>query len=532
MSSPGPGLIVDLFAGGGGASTGIRMALGRDPDVAINHDPVAVAMHRANHPGTLHYRQDVWVVSPRGATKGRPVSLLWASPDCRHHSKAKGGPPKRDVKVRDLAWVVEKWAYEVNPALIILENVEEFADWGPLDAGGKVIKSQKGTTFAAFVRSLRRLGYAVEWNELVACDYGAPTSRKRLFLIARCDGRPIVWPRCTHEDRSSPRVISGLMQPWKTAADIIDFSLPCPSIFDRKKPLVENALRRIAKGTMRYVVQAAEPFILNYHGAKSLNEFRGSGLHAPLRTQTTENRFALVVPHIQRQFGNSVGHAASVPLGTIMAGGSGKTAMITAALMAQHNGGMIGRPVDTPLSTLTSRGTQQQLVAAFLTKFRGSCRDGQAIDRPLPTLTSGGCHVAEVRALLLKYYGSDGCGQRCDSPLHTITTRDRFGLVIVSISGEPHVIVDIGMRMLSPRELFLGQGFPSDYIIDVSIDGKPITKEDQVRMCGNSVSPPPAEALVSANFGVGEGRDRGMHRQSMSQMHLFRAEDPRERRSI
>ncbi len=247
-------LIIDLFAGGGGASEGIKMALGRDPDIAINHDEIAIAVHKANHPGAYHYTEDIRGVSPTFATKRKPVGLLWGSPDCTHHSKAKGGAPTRDRKIRALAWVVEKWAREVSPMVIALENVEEFKHWGPLDAKGKIIKAHKGDTFRAFVRRLKRLGYKVEWKELRACDYGAPTIRKRLFLIARRDGLPIVWPEPTH----GPGLI-----PYRTAADIIDWSIPCPSIFERKRPLVKNTMRRIAKGIQRYVIDAADPFIVH-----------------------------------------------------------------------------------------------------------------------------------------------------------------------------------------------------------------------------------------------------------------------------
>jgi DNA (cytosine-5)-methyltransferase 1 len=485
-------IIVDLFAGGGGASEGIRKALGRDPDVAVNHDRVAIAMHAANHPGTCHLINDIWEVPPRWATKGRPVSLLWASPDCKHFSKAKGAAPARSREIRSLAWVVEKWAREVRPRVIILENVEEFRQWGPLDKSGCVIASQRGTTFCAFTRRLRRLGYAVDHRELRACDYGAPTIRKRLFMIARCDGLPIVWPEPTHGP--------GLL-PYRTAAVIIDWSIPCPSIFERKRPLAENTLRRIAEGIRRYVVKAAEPFIVTYYGPKRPGEFRGSGMGDPLATQSTENRFGLVVPHLQRQFGQGVGSPATEPVGTVMAGGMGKTALV-AAFMAQHNGGFYeggGRPLDVPLSTIVHRGTQQQLVTSNLVKLRGTCKAGQPVTDPAPTITSGGNHIGEVRAFLIKYYGQ-GCGQVLGDPVATVTTKDRLGLVSVMVGGEPYVITDIGMRMLSPRELFRAQGFDDSYQIDIDVDGRRITKTDQVRCCGNSVCPPIARALVEANL--------------------------------
>lgn len=457
-------IIVDLFAGGGGASEGIRMAVGRDPDVAINHDLIAIMMHQANHPGCVHHHQNIWQVPPRWAVKGRPVGLLWASPDCTHFSKAKGSAPTRDCMRRDLAWVVEKWAREVRPRVIVLENVEEFKTWGPLDVSGRIVDSEKGAFFRAFLRRLRRQGYTVEHRELRACDYGAPTIRKRFFMIARCDGLPIVWPDPTHGPG---------LQPYRTAADIIDWSIPCPSIFERKRPLAENTLRRIVEGIRRYVVESAEPFIVSYYGPKKENDFRGCRIDDPLPTQSTANRFGLIVPHIQRQFGQGVGSAAGSPVGTITAGGMGKTA----------------------------------LVSSHLLKLRGTCKHGQPVTRPAPTITSGGNHIGEVRAFLLKYYGTDQDPQLRE-PLHTITTKDRFGLVTVNVQGEPYVIADIGMRMLSPRELFRAQGFDDSYAIDLDVNGKRITKADQVRLCGNSVCPPIAAALVNANVYSGLEMDR------------------------
>jgi DNA (cytosine-5)-methyltransferase 1 len=498
-------LIVDLFAGGGGASAGIRDALGRDPDIAINHDPVAIAMHEANHPGTRHFCQDIWEVPPKWATRSQPVGLLWASPDCRHHSKAKGSAPKRSRKIRSLAWVVEKWIIGTRPRIVILENVEEFKHWGPLNDEGKIIKTHKGDTFRAYIRMFRRYGYRVEYQELRACDYGAPTIRKRLFMIARCDGLPIIWPEPTH----GPGLI-----PYRTAAEIIDWSIPCPSIFERKKPLVDNTLRRIAEGIRRYVIEADEPFIVPQESS------------------------GLVVPHIQRQFGKSIGSGADDPVGTVTACGSGKTAIVTAFLtehanakwkrnfdaseplrtqcaqvkgghfalvaahIAQHNGGFYdgaGRSMKDALSTITSRGTQQQLVTSNLIKFRGTCRHGQAVTDSMPTITAGGTHIGEVRAFLLKYYGTDQ-DPKLREPLHTLTTRDRFGLVSVTINGEPYVITDIGMRMLQPHELFRAQGFDDSYKTNIQVNGKRITKTDQVRCCGNSVCPPLARVLVKANL--------------------------------
>lgn len=488
-------IIVDLFAGGGGASVGIRQALGRDPDVAINHDEAALSMHMANHPATWHLRKDVWEVPPRWGSRYRPVGLLWASPDCKHFSKAKGKALSRCREIRALAWVVEKWAREVRPRVIILENVEEFRSWGPLNGDGQIIASQKGTTFRAFVRRLRRLRYDVQWRELRACDYGAPTIRKRLFMVARRDGQPITWPEPTH----GPGLV-----PYHTASEIIDWSIPCPSIFERKRPLAENTLRRIAEGIRRYVIEAAEPFIVTYYGPKKPGEFRGSGLHAPLATQTTENRFALVSAFLTEHANASGQRNFNVvePLRTQCANVKGGHFALVAAHMAQHNGGYYdgaGRPMGAPVSTITHRGSQQQLVTSHLVKLRGTCKAGQTVSAPMPTVTSGGTHVGEVRAFLLKYYGTDQDPQ-LKEPLHTITTKDRFGLITVMVGGEPYVITDIGMRMLSPRELFRAQGFDDDYRIDVDVKGRRITKTDQVRCCGNSVCPPITRALVEANL--------------------------------
>lgn len=321
-------------------------------------------------------------------------------------------------------------------------------------------------------------------------------------MIARCDGMPIIWPEPTH----GPGLI-----PFRTAAEIIDWSIPCPSIFERKRPLVENTMRRIAEGIKRYVIEAAEPFIVTYYGPKKENDFRGFSVKSPVPTQTTENRFGLVIPHLQRQFGQGVGSRIDDPVGTIMAGGLGKTALV-AAFMAQHNGGFYdgaGRPINEPLSTITHRGTQQQVVTSNLIKLRGTCKHGQSVTEPMPTVTAGGTHIGEVRAFLMKYYGKR-TERSMNDPLGTVTTRDRFGLVTVNIEGEPYVITDIGMRMLSPRELFRAQGFDDSYKIDVLINGKKITKTNQVRCCGNSVCPPLARALVDANMITSEVRETAM----------------------
>lgn len=395
-------LIVDNFAGGGGASTGIELATGRSVDIAINHDPAAIAMHRANHPSSKHYCENVWDVDPVEACAGRPVGLAWFSPDCKHFSKAKGGKPVEKA-IRGLAWVAIRWAKLVRPRVIILENVEEFTTWGPL-LDNRPDPKRKGQTFRRFVHALKRYGYRVEWNELRACDYGAPTIRKRFFLVARCDGQPIMWPEPTHGDPSTLFVASGMLHPWRTAAEIIDWTIPCPSIYDRKKPLCENTMRRIARGLKKFVLDNPHPYIVDDHIAPFLIQY-----------------------HTEQ---------------------SGKEVR------------------------------------------------GQAVDKPLMTADSSN-RYGLVTALLIKYYGQ-GEGQSIRESLHTITAKDRFGLVIVR--GEPYQIIDIGLRMLIPRELFRAQGFPEDYIIDRDADGKHYPKSAQVARCGNAVPPPFAEALVRANL--------------------------------
>lgn len=506
-------IIVDLFAGGGGASTGIEMALGRSPHVAINHDPEAIALHTANHPDTIHFINDVFELNPANVAVGRPVGLLWLSPDCKHFSKAKGGKPK-SKKIRSLAWVGVKWAKRKRPRVIVLENVEEFREWGPLKCDGTVCELRKGKTFRKFVGELERIGYRVEHRELRACDYGAPTIRKRLFLVARCDGEPIVWPEPTHGDPNSEEVRSGKLLPWRTAAECIDWDLPAPSIFDTaaeikekygikaKRPLKETTMRRIAQGIKKYVINAEEPFIVtaNHKG----EGFRGQGVLEPVRTVTAaRDATGVVIPYVQKYYvekengsGIDRGNIMDAPVGTITAGG-GRHALVQ-AFMAQHNLGAIARAADAPLSTITTRGTQQQLVTSNMIKMRGT-NIGSATDEPVHTITASGTHIGEVRAFLAKYYGC-GEGQDLNDPLHTVTTKDHFGLV--TVRGELYRIVDIGMRMLTSRELFRAQGFLEDYVIDAEVNGKPLTKTAQVRMCGNSVCPPLAAAIVGANYKV------------------------------
>lgn len=514
----GEPIIIDYFAGGGGASTGLERALGRSPNFAVNHDPIALAMHQMNHPGTQHLRTSVWAVDPRDLVKpGQRVGLMWFSPDCKHHSKAKGGKPV-NKNIRDLAWVVVSCAELVRPDIIMLENVEEFQDWCPLTADGKPDKSKKGETFQEWVRKLRRLGYRVEWKELRACDYGAPTIRKRLFVIARCDGRPIVWPESTHGAPDSAEVLAGKRKPWRTAAEIIDWSLPCPSIFDTKeeiwdkhglraiRPLAPNTEKRIATGLKRYLLDASEPFFVTYgqHGGANRSAIR------PMHTLTAskKDQNAVVVPTlIQTGYGEREGQAPRVPgldkpIGTMMAQG-GKHALVS-AFLAQHNGqqGGVnpGRDARNPLATLTTRGTQINVVSAHVQSMHGSTRRMRGADEPLQTLTAGGGHAALVSAFMTKYYGT-AQGADLREPMHTLTTRDRFNLVTCNIAGNPYYVDDIGMRMLSAREMFAAQGFDPDYKIEFGPDGRAFTKTEQTRMCGNSVAPHMAEALAAANAG-------------------------------
>lgn len=495
-------LVIDNFAGGGGASTGIKLAIGRSPDIAINHAPAAIAMHMANHPETTHYCESVWEVDPRKVTKGLPVGLCWLSPDCTHFSKAKGGKPV-SKKIRGLAWLAVRWAASVRPRVIILENVEEFVTWGPL-VDNRPDPDRKGHTFWAFVHKLRKLGYQVEWRELRACDYGAPTIRKRFFLIARCDGRPIVWPRPTHGDPKSEAVRSGRLLPWRTAAEIIDWSLPCPSIFGRERPLAEKTLRRIARGIQKFVVDNPQPFVIKVNHTQD-DTFRGQEIDGPLQTITAKNGWGVVVPSlaatfIDRQFTKSTANPVDGPLGTVTAGGSGKSNLVAAFLAQYHsetaNHEARGQTMDRPILTVDT-SNRYALVTSNLVKLRGTCAHGQPVTESMPTITAGGLHVGEVRAFLLKYYGTN-IGQRADEPLHTVTTKPRHGLV--TVYGQAYQIVDIGMRMLEPHELFAAQGFPPDYIIDRDVAGRKYSKAEQVARCGNAVPPPFAQALVEANL--------------------------------
>ena len=570
-------LIVDNFAGGGGASTGIEMATGISVDIAINHDPEAIKMHKANHPSTKHYCENVWAVDPVEACNGHSVALAWFSPDCKHFSKAKGGKPK-DKNIRGLAWVALRWAGLVRPDVIMLENVEEFKTWGPLNRRHHPIKAKQGVTFHKFISQLESLGYVVEFRELVAADYGAPTMRKRFFLIARCDGKQIVWPDPTHGPADSEAVKTGLLKPYVGAYTQLDFSLPCPSIFDTAeeikekygiravRPLAPKTMERIARGLKKFVIDNAEPFIVqvNHSGAKSdycrsanepLSTVTGKhgfgvvepylvqckydneaqNVEKPLGTVTTVGSHLLVEPYMVQigQTGFTADRSKDVrePLTTIVSknehclisttliqyhsetakgevrgqkldepimtvDGSNRYGLVTSFLHKYYDGGYTGAgdSVENPLPTITS-WDHNSVCAATLIQMNNNC-DGRDITEPIPTITAGDGHFGEVRAFLIKYYGDD-TGQDIKAPLDTVTTKDRFGLV--TIAGVDYQIVDIGLRMLEPKE-YGCQGFPDDYIIDHDYTGKTYPRSEQVRRCGNAVCPPIPAALVRANL--------------------------------
>lgn len=575
-------LVVDNFAGGGGASTGIELATGYSVDIAINHDPEAIKMHKANHPYTKHYCEDVWQVDPVAACKGHPVGLAWFSPDCKHFSKAKGGKPK-DKFIRGLAWVACRWAGLVRPRVIMLENVEEFKTWGPLNRGHHPIKTKQGKTFEKFVKQLTDLGYEVQFKELVAADYGAPTMRKRFFMIARCDGRPIVWPKPTHAPADSEEVKAGLLEPYVGAYTQLDFFLPCPSIFDTAeeikekygiravRPLAPKTMERIARGLKKFVIDNAEPFIVqvNHSGAKSdycksANEplstvtgkhgfgivepymvqigqtgftaDRSKDVREPLTTIVSKNEHCLVevktAPFMGTNTTNHPGGSCEEPIHTITTGNqqclisptliqyhsetskdevrgqeitdpimtvdsSNRYGLVTSFLHKYYDGGYkgAGESMEKPLPTVTS-WDHNSVVTANLIQMNNHC-DGRDVRDPIPTITAGDGHFGEVRAFLIKYYGQ-GTGQDIKAPLDTVTAQDRFGLV--TINGTDYQIVDIGLRMLEPRELYGCQGFPDDYIIDHDYTGKTYPRSEQVRRCGNAVCPPIPAALVRANL--------------------------------
>lgn len=537
-------LIVDNFAGGGGASTGIELATGYSVDIAINHDPEAIKMHKANHPNTKHYCENVWAVDPVKACKGHSVGLAWFSPDCKHFSKAKGGKPK-DKKIRGLAWVALRWAGLVRPRVIMLENVEEFKTWGPLNRRHHPIKAKQGKTFEKFVQQLNDLGYEVKFKELIAADYGAPTMRKRFFMIARCDGKPIVWPEPTHAPADSEEVKAGLKKSYVGAYTQLDFSLPCPSIFDTSeeikekygiravRPLAQKTMDRIARGLKKFVLDNPEPFIIqcNHGGERRPNDIRepmptitgkhgygiveptlapymgtnttnhpGGNCKDPIHTITTGNQQCLISPtliqyHSETSKDGVRGQTIKNPIMTVDS--SNRYGLVTSFLHKYYDGGYkgAGETVENPLPTVTA-WDHNSVVTANLIQMNNHC-DGKDIRQPLPTITAGDGHFGEVRAFLIKYYGQ-GTGQDIEKPLDTVTAQDRFGLV--TIEGVDYQIVDIGLRMLEPRELYGCQGFPDDYIIDHDYTGKTYPRSEQVRRCGNAVCPPIPAALVKANL--------------------------------
>ena len=593
-------IVVDFFCGGGGAGTGLEMGLGRPVTVAKNHSPAAISMHTANHPAARHFTTDVFDGDPDEECQGHPVGWFHMSPDCTHHSQAAGGQPRKR-EIRNLSWIGLKWGGKKKPRVMSLENVKQILQWGPLiakrdKATGRVVTldlvphptnpkktvnrvaepgeqvpvsnqflvpnpKRRGTTWRRFVQLLEGMGYQVEWRIIKACDYGAPTSRERLFMIARCDGQPIVWPEPTHAKNPAKG-----QQKWRTAADCIDWTEPSKSIFGRKKALADATLRRVAKGMKKFVLDNPQPFIVpiaNWSGESV------QSLSDPLRTITAWPRggtFAVASPTlVQTGYGEREGQQPRVPgldqpLGTIVAGGvkhaltsavilpathqgsdrvndpaeplptvtaanRGELMMaspvmvgassLASAFVEQANGGFNATPargMDEPMSTVTNTGSQQRLVTASLATLRRNCV-GRAVDDLVPTMTAGAEHHAlveyklspeheegalRVAAFLISYYGTENISA-CDSPAPTVTTKDRLGLVTVFVRGTPYVIVDICLRMLQPHELYRAQGFPASYIIDKGADGKPFTKTEQVHMCGNSVSPPPMAALARAN---------------------------------
>jgi DNA (cytosine-5)-methyltransferase 1 len=474
-------IIVDNFAGGGGASTGIEIATGRAVAIAINHDPAAILMHKTNHPYTEHLQASVWDVDPKAVCRGRPVGLAWFSPDCKHFSKAKGAALV-DRKIRGLAWITLRWAAEVRPRVIILENVEEFQTWGPVRKG-KPVKKLAGTTFRKFIAQLEALGYTVEFRELVAADFGAPTSRKRFYMIARCDGKPIAWPKPTHSKTGA----DGLPR-WRSAAEIIDWSLPCPSVFASKaeimeryglkavRPLAKNTMRRIIRGVDKFTIKSGQPFIapgkpllapalIQYH-TEQTEAVRASGLGTPINTVDASNRYGL-----------------------------------TCANLVEYYTG--GRPLDVqdPMHTVTSHD-REAVVAAHVVKFKGD-NLGHGAREPMQTVTTSAGEFAVCKAYLAKMHGGDvGYWPLIRDLLNEFCgyALAEDDVLLLEIDGVLYYIADIGLRMLSPRELYNAMGFPPDYIIDRDYEGNEYKKSDQVARCGNAVCPPVASALVRANL--------------------------------
>lgn len=534
-------IIVDNFAGGGGASTGIELAAGRPVTIAINHDPDAILMHMTNHPYTEHYQASIWDVDPKEKCRGRKVGLAWFSPDCKHFSKAKGGKPV-DKNIRGLAWIVLRWAGTVKPRVIILENVEEFQTWGPVRKG-KPVKSKQGETFNKWISQLEALGYTIEYRELRACDYGAPTIRKRFFLIARCDGKPIVWPEPTHGDSNSEDVKNGTLKPWRTAADCIDFDLPCPSIFERKKPLAINTQRRIARGLDKFVIKEHNPYLISnkapYIMCNNANNV-GKGISSPVPTITIGNRNYLISPYLSQlnHSGENIrGQSITQTIPTITA--KHGFAYIAPSLIQYHSetakGEVRGQKLHEPILTVDG-SNRYGLQIPFLTKYYSgaeqsfSCHspihtittkdrmsvctnyltilrhnmDCRSVQQPLNTITTSGAHFANTRVYIRKY--SARCSLGYWSKVRELLNRytewelDDDEILIFNIKGVEYFISDIGLRMLQPKELYRAQGFPDDYIIDHDYTGKSYPKSKQVARCGNAVPPAFAKALVEANI--------------------------------
>ena len=515
------GLIIDCFAGGGGASVGIEMALGRSVDIAINHDPEAIRMHKTKHPNTIHLTEDIFSVDLKKYIGEKHVDLMWASPDCTSHSKAKGGKP-RTHGLRILPWSVYKHAKAILPGIIIMENVEEIQQWGPLDENGYPIKERMGEDYRKFISAMKSLGYQFDSRELVAADYGAPTTRKRWYAIFRRDGKPIVWPEATHSKEGT-----GGKQKWVPVSSVLDFSDLGNSIFGRKKPLAENTMRRIARGLRKFVFENTEPFLMVYNagGYKA----SGNSVREPASTITTLPRHGMITPYIvpigygerkgQRYRVNSV----ECPVGTLVASVI-KHYMCAPYLIQYHSettkDGVRGQSVNDPVQTIDTSNRYGQ-VAMFLTKFYKS-GTGQDLDEPIHTITTSPGHFGQISVLtvpleemmaagideetaqkatwvsefIMEYYGT-GVGQEINEPLHTVVTKDRFALI--TVLGNEYAILDIFLRMLTPEELKLAQGFPKDYIIDRDYNWREYPKSEQVKRIGNSVVPVMAQKLVEAN---------------------------------
>lgn len=564
-------LVVDLFAGGGGASTGIARAY-REPDVVVNHNPIALAVHRANHPQTAHYVADVYEVDPREATGGQPVAIIWASPDCRHHSKAKGGAP-RDRGVRGLAWVVIRWLFITKSRLLFLENVEEFCDWGPIDEEGQPIKAERGRTFKSFIAALssglpadhpdmaeilesigefvpaealvRGLGYNVEWRERIAANAGTPTIRKRLYLVARSDGKAIVWPEPKRHKKPTAK-----QQPWRTAAECIDWSNLGRTIF-RERPMAVNTMRRVAKGCWRHVLTSAKPFIVPMRGT-SESHTSTHGTDEALSTISAGGTHHALVRPVAAPFLTECANGSAQrnfdvqePLRTQVAQVKGGHFALAAANMVTLRKGSVGADVDNPLGVVATSTGHHAVSAAFFEQANGGYYkgDGRSAYDPISTICQSGANQRLATAYLVKYYGNEKDGISLTEPMHTLPTKDRVALVevvqvpdtltpeqmegarrcaafmheylpehfkdpaeMVMVGG--YVLVDITLRMLQPPELKAAQGFDKDYIIDRGLFVDPVTgaeewrdinKTDQVRLIGNSVCPDEAEALVAAN---------------------------------